>query len=222
MKQCLQYPNGRPTESNIINKKAVLCLSLVEYSASQLKKVVEKLLAQFGKFDVVLFDSVQRYNLMWTQHLSADAAHQKAVALGNTWLTDYANIFNNDAIKMFRWDEWLSSPRFAAQKKMSEQLYHDQPGFKESVDTTAADYLTKYAQRHSDFDGEQARALSVELIKEEAAGILLAADLQYDFDVSFRKKPALKYLSEHIIHQQHPELLQPIVVTTHVKNRYEI
>jgi hypothetical protein len=222
MKQYLQYPLGHPSNADLINKKAIFCLSLVEYSLAQLQKATQKILTKFNTLDVLLFDSVHRYNLIWQEDLSPDEAHKKARRTGDAWLNHYAVVFQDTAIKMLRWDEWLALPGFAAQRNIAEQLYQNHAGFKQAVDDTALIYLDKYAERAQIKDFAYAKSLSIKVILEESAAILLAASLQYDFDISFRKKPALKYLTEEIIRTAEPHLFQPILVTTHVKNRYKM
>ena len=218
MNKKLKFINGSPLANLLKSRSAIFSLSLRKYShPSELYQAVKLAISTIGECDFSLCDSIQRYNYVWQKNLSLNEGHTQANQEGDFWIHWFTALFKDEPIKpnILKWDYWLDQPDFPEQKNFIDQLYEKDALFKNTIEESIVRFLRRYTANpnHAAFDIEQAKKMSREIVKEETAVLILQAQKKYDFEIFVEKRnPGLQYVYENIVWQQHPFLLQPILI----------
>lgn len=125
----------------------------------------------FERCVVDLSDTLHRHNFALQGGLSLDAAHEKALHIGNQWLKDNQKILDRLSIpyEIVRWDHWLTHPRLFESRKAFDAAFLADQEFRDALLRDVGHFLER-SQRQS-FKGASPAAVkhSLEYLLEELA-----------------------------------------------------
>jgi hypothetical protein len=164
-----------------------------------LEKIVEAINPIFSKCDIVISDTLQRFNLMLRYpDMSEEKALQVAADIGNNWLEKNENILKklNIPFKIYKWNDWLNHQDFQRHYEYVCNLMNEEPDFAISIMHSIKEYFKrKTKQDDSDVLLNKAMPLAYNFVLEEAAVMLLWCDVGYDFELHpSNRSAALTYV----------------------------
>lgn len=113
-----------------------------KHAADKFYAQAEWAAARFDRVQLIVSDTLYRYNIMASHGVDEAAARRLALQIGDQWLADNAAaiaLLPNHTVT--RWDDWLRYPNFAAAHDQMKQCYLNDPTFARAVDSTVQLFL---------------------------------------------------------------------------------
>jgi len=129
------------------HRRACLTVSLNQKNeqGQKLKAIIEKANKSFASFDIMLCDSLNRFNLVIEHGLTFDEAEILAIKMGDEWIANNETFLENLKIpgKIIRWNEWRLNPNFELILNQVNQLVQNDSACKKICETIALEYGVK-------------------------------------------------------------------------------
>ncbi|MBB72615.1 MAG: hypothetical protein CMF50_09480 [Legionellales bacterium] len=174
----------KPRDYNTLVTNATIILLISpgqEYHEGEKFKATVELLNRsgFAKCHVMVGDTNYRHTLQ-IEHKSPNDCYWRAKIMGQHWVARNSNILQQLAIpyEIFHWDRWLCHPRYNDYKQQVDNLFDNEPSFREAFLFSANKFVRRFC--NADIDIHFAIQQSLEYLKEECAVIMpLWAELGY-------------------------------------------
>ena len=171
----------------------------------------------FVSCNILVDDTLQRYTMAMLNGGSPEDYKSIAIKNGDLWLER-----NNKSIealsipyKIFRYEHWLSHPKFNEYKTKITSLLNTHAEFKHVFDSTCNNFVDKCCSRQQckDMDTEDLKHLSSGYLMEECITYCLLVDLSCQFKVHPGIRNMARELTRNLlIAPEHPDLLQHVGV----------
>lgn len=116
----------------------------------KLKAAMAWATAHFKRVVVLVADTQQRYNFMFTNPLTEDEALNVASEAGDAWIERNAECLNHPAVTIVRWEDVKNDPQYKEAHQAVANLYDHNNRFKRDVDRG----ITEHWQRQDLSDGD--------------------------------------------------------------------
>lgn len=144
------------------------------HEGEKLRSKIEWARARFQDVNVLVNDTLQRFNLMYERGMSEKQATKETRLQGDEWL-----VRNGEALagcSCYRWDHWKNHEDFSSTLWKAEMFYRNNAGFHDAVENAIYEVWDRRAgqegyehNRKDDFFN-----VSREYLLEETAGLALA------------------------------------------------
>lgn len=109
--------------------------------------------SHFPKCTVLIGDSLQRHNLVFTQpqpRKSSDNDYKESLFLGDQWLVRNSDTLASLTIPCIirRWDEWLKNAEFEINLNKIKIWYEGNAKLRESIDFTIEEFIQRYYSKN--------------------------------------------------------------------------
>lgn len=139
-----------------------------EYQEGEkLKAAMEWATVNFKRVVVLVADTQQRYNFMFSNPMNEDEAFESAYAAGDAWLERNAECLNHPVVTIVRWEDVKKSPKYKEAYQVVTDIYEHNNQFRRDVDRGIMEYWQR--QDHSDGEFQRYFALSKSYALEELA-----------------------------------------------------
>lgn len=183
-----------PKLSNRDNKtvnNALLMISLdnVMTRGANLEAIIHKINKTFLHCDIMLCDTLNRFNIMAIDDISEYEAYKVALERGNDWLRENEQILKDLSInhRVIRWDEWLKNVNFKSKLNIVQQEFNNNPTYKKALYDTAYQYLSRRKIHASPFASSNLEQC-IKYLQEECAVMLLWGDNGYQYELYTAKR----------------------------------
>ena len=179
-------------------RKACLNISIDQKNeqGDKLAAIIDKANRSFGHFDLMLCDSLNRFNLIIERGLSMREAEIEANNMGDEWIEKNQKYINSLHIpgRIIRWDEWRIHDNFQNIHQKLAHLVHTDEECMEVFSQVAHSYF----ERKQLAVDERSFALSIDYLIEECAIIVLWAIAGYHYELyPSTRSPVSAYTLEH-------------------------
>ncbi len=192
--------------------KAKACLNVSidqkNEQGTKLQAIIEKANRTFKSIDIMLCDSLNRYNIALMHKIAIEKATPIAIATGDEWIRDNTPYMQNRVIpgRIIRWSEWLNNEHLAPiLKRVRKTIVNNKTCFS-IFEQVATDY---FHRRNIEIcTNKRAMNLAIDYLSEECAVIILWSQLGYNFELyPSTRNPAVAYLFEHIFNKPQQNVL---------------
>ena len=204
--------------------KCILPISIMhrkEHDDKRFAATMKLVESSFEGSALLIIDSLYRHTLKLDYPYETETTlSNMAITAGDEWLSAnkdaYHKLSERNVCKIIRWNECLSQTMFSQQNKTINDLYNNDQSFKESINSTAEEYLCRQRKANGklSYDYNHAFTCSVNFIKEECAAMCLYSTStlgQYEFEVYPTGRPAaLAATYEKLIKPLCPNFLRPV------------
>ncbi len=138
------------------NQEGAKLLAAIEWAKPRFEKVV-----------IHCNDTLQRFNMMFEEKLTAEEAEEKSRQAGDAWLARNAKALEGCEVE--RWDLWRANPKFEETLQKVNHLYQDNMQFRKDINDLINDL---WCRRYDDSDTQRRtefNTLSREYLLEETA-----------------------------------------------------
>jgi tRNA-dependent cyclodipeptide synthase len=130
--------------------------------------------ARFDKVQLIVSDTLHRYNIMGSHSVDDKTAHDLALQIGNDWISDNATaiaLLPNHEIT--RWDDWLTHQNFVTAHGQVLDCYAKDSTFAAEVERTVSNFMLRKADMPIEKRETQIRLSRAYLLEELAAFALM-------------------------------------------------
>jgi len=184
------------------------------HEGDKLKATMDLVNRTFKKCTILVDDTVQRHTLKITlPEYDEPSLYEMATNEGDLWIERNQSILNQLTIPcdIIRWERWLLHPKFNIQLDYISNLYNTHLEYKQSIDDTIVEYLTRTQKNGKVFDYDEATAICLEYLKEECASMLLWVEGGYDFEIyPTGRNKAMSATYKYLIEPKYPSLLKSV------------
>ena len=119
------------------------------HEADMFKATLASINNNFQRCTIVMGDSLQRHTMKILSPLSKEEVYARANLLGDQWLERNAATIEKLKIpyQISRWDYWLNHSAYNGKYNIINELYLNDPTFKENVDITSNFFLDRNQDR---------------------------------------------------------------------------
>jgi tRNA-dependent cyclodipeptide synthase len=136
----------------------------------KLYATIEWLLNRFDNVEIIVSDTLQRWNLIYKENINQKNAHDISLNLGSDWLERNKNILSQpEKIKITRWDDLINDSNFLSAKKLLDKLALENKDFLISLENTTKNFWKRNwtSENFSKQDYEKFKHHSLEFLIEE-------------------------------------------------------
>jgi tRNA-dependent cyclodipeptide synthase len=136
----------------------------------KLKSSMDWARENFKERFIILGDTTQRYNIMFTHGADEKTAHAISKEKGDAWLERNARYL--DGVTITRWDDWKDSSRYVETHKKVMELYENNIDFRQAVKQGCEDFWVR--QSYPELEKQRFLNHSTIYLLEETAVFALA------------------------------------------------
>jgi hypothetical protein len=223
--------------------RCILPISIMqkkEHEAHRFEATMKLVNSSFKASSLLIVDSLYRYTLKIDYpHETERALTKMATQAGDDWLERNAMALKQLTIpyRIIRWNECLWRDDFSEQYDIINKLYNSDLVYRQAIDSTAEEYLTRQmnnfantdvellrskqsaeeiCRTHSNFNYDHAFSCCVNYLKEECAAMCLYSKppfKEHEFEVyPTGRATALAITYERLIKPFYPNLLKPVSI----------
>ncbi len=170
------------------SKTCLLSISVGQeaHEAEKFKATLQMVNRYFKKCTVVVGDTLQRHTIAIDSDKTADELYDLSKQLGDEWLSRNVPMMEEALqipYEITRWDDWMNYGKFPEKFEIIKQLYESNEMYKEAVNHTIGEFLTRYKQRNPDLPESQIINNSRNYLLEECACMLQWFEKEYDYEI---------------------------------------
>lgn len=139
---------------------------------------------KFAQCTIMVNDLLQRHTIALENNIDNTTASKLAIEEGDKWIQNNSQLLQLFKIptSLHRWNQWINTSLFEECKNRIDILYEKNTSFREGMNNTIHEFLTRYKRRTNEIDQEKAFSLCLAYLKEETSVIVgMWKDFAYDF-----------------------------------------
>lgn len=140
------------------------------HEGGKLKAATDWARKNFKNKVLILGDTTQRFNMMFTERISEQEAYEITLKAGDDWLMRNKEFL--DGIEITRWNDWMSHPEYEIIYKQVMSLYKNDRHFYTALQNAISEvWIRRYAETNNE---ERFFAISEKYLLEETAVLAVA------------------------------------------------
>ncbi len=205
---------------SFLNKRAVLPISVNQpyHENDKFNATIAMVNKRFGYCDIVVADTLQRYNFFYGKEYSIEELYKISKNEGDNWLKRNSRYLNLLSVphSIIRWDDCIQLPTFPLfLNKIKDRYLHDpayRDAFKQDIDV----FLTRYLQHNTRDNHDVVKNIEASclayLFEENAVVLSCFVENTYHFILYPSKIPKSVSMSRDIFATNTPELVQHLKI----------
>lgn len=176
------------------------------HEGAKLRATLDGIQKKLGHCDIVVGDTLQRYNLL--SEYSYQEAAEIARKRGDEWLLRNEQVLKDFTIlhAIVRWDTCMEDPLFNTWLTIVKKHYQHNNAYKAAVEADIDEFMQRAAEKKHALQREQSRNYFLE---ETAVILSYFVTQKYHYFIYPRAIPSSVLLAcEHFVAKQHPDLIK--------------
>ena len=170
-----------PIEQNHCRACLNISVDNENLQGSKLIAIVNKATRVFASLDIMICDSLNRFNIMLEKNIDSLLAEKLSLEIGNEWIKKNLDPIRELAIpiRVLRWNEWRQKPEYSMVHTQLVKLFNEDDDCK----SIFIESSQKYLERKKLVGLEHAEQRSLEYLIEECSVIRLWALYGYNLEL---------------------------------------